>query len=286
MKWSVVCTPKEEGGLGVRDVRVVNWSLLAKWKWRLIQDGHALWKDVLVEKYGNSCVGLVVSDEYMWPANVSRWWGDLVRLDVSNWFNSKLTREVRNGVNTSFWDVAWRGEISFWEKYPRLFSLSTQKEAMVGDVGAINSMDTNWTFLWRRPLFVWENELLSELLEDLESFRGSIEDGIWWWRLEGNGVFSVKSMYKKLELLLAETTVSVEHRRVFTHIWKSPAPSKLVVFSWKLFHDRIPTKVNLRHRQVLPLDDSVNCVLCEGNPESASYFSFNAPLLRRGGMGC
>lgn len=73
------------------------------------------------------------------------------------------------------------------------------------------------------PLFVWENELLTELLEDLESFRGSVEDDICWWRMEGKGVFMVKSMYKKLEvLMLAETTVSV-------------------AFSWKLFHDRIRT---------------------------------------------
>jgi len=32
VRWSLVCKPKEEGGLGVRDVRVVYWSLLAKWR--------------------------------------------------------------------------------------------------------------------------------------------------------------------------------------------------------------------------------------------------------------
>lgn len=42
VRWSLVCKPKEEGSLGVRDVRAVNLSLLAKWKWRLIQDRNAL----------------------------------------------------------------------------------------------------------------------------------------------------------------------------------------------------------------------------------------------------
>lgn len=37
----------------------------------------------------------------------------VVVIYVANWFNSELTRKVRNGVNTSFWDVAWRVDISF-----------------------------------------------------------------------------------------------------------------------------------------------------------------------------
>lgn len=60
-----MCKPKEEGGLGVRDVRVVNLSLLAKWRWRLIYDGNALWKEVLIAKYGSAIVGVVVGEEYV-----------------------------------------------------------------------------------------------------------------------------------------------------------------------------------------------------------------------------
>lgn len=32
VKWSKVCQPKEKGGLGIRDIRLVNLSLLAKWR--------------------------------------------------------------------------------------------------------------------------------------------------------------------------------------------------------------------------------------------------------------
>ena len=32
IKWKSVCQPKSYGGLGVRDVRVDNLSLLAKWR--------------------------------------------------------------------------------------------------------------------------------------------------------------------------------------------------------------------------------------------------------------
>lgn len=54
-----MCQPKEKGGLDVGDIRVVNVSLLAKWRWRLLNEDHALWKEVLVEKYGNH-IGNVV----------------------------------------------------------------------------------------------------------------------------------------------------------------------------------------------------------------------------------
>lgn len=150
---SLVCKPKEEGGLGVRDVRVVNLSLLAKWKWRLIQERNAPWKEVLVERYGIPSVGVLEGEGYRWPVYVSRWWRDLVTLDDSNWFNSEHSRKVGNGANTSFWDVTWRGNWVFRNKYPRLFSLSNQK-AKIGDLGTFETRECNWLFSWRRPLFV------------------------------------------------------------------------------------------------------------------------------------
>lgn len=130
----------------------------------------------------------------------------------------------------------------------------------------------NWVFTWRRPLFVWENELVQEVMEDLEGFRGCQGEDTWRWRLDSDGRFTVKSMYVKLEgLLLEEGSTTLEQRKVFSRIWKSVAPSKVVAFSWKLLHNRIPTKVNLSHWQVLSLEISLNCVMCEGELETANH---------------
>jgi hypothetical protein len=57
IKWETVCLPKKKGGLGVRDVRVVNISLLSKWRWRLLDDKYAVWKEVIKSKYGVNAVG-------------------------------------------------------------------------------------------------------------------------------------------------------------------------------------------------------------------------------------
>lgn len=57
----------------MRDIKLANISLLAKWKWRLIEDQPSLWKDVIHDKYGTN-VGyrsMVVGE--VWPRYVSRW---------------------------------------------------------------------------------------------------------------------------------------------------------------------------------------------------------------------
>ncbi|RHN44588.1 hypothetical protein MtrunA17_Chr7g0221041 [Medicago truncatula] len=52
----------------------------------------------------------------------------------ANWFNSEATRKVGNGNSSNFWEVAWRGEIPFRVKYPRLFALSNQKYTSSGPI--------------------------------------------------------------------------------------------------------------------------------------------------------
>lgn len=105
VSWKEVCQPKHKGGLGMRDVRVINLSLLAKWRWRLIQDGAELWRKVLREKYGGSIGDVVESGDRYMPSFTSLWWKDLMKLDAGdnlNWFNSEVSRRVGNGDNTSF----------------------------------------------------------------------------------------------------------------------------------------------------------------------------------------
>lgn len=62
--------------------------------------------------------------------------------------------------------------------------------------GAIAS-GVEWTFDWRWRLFVWEEQLLNDLREDLVGVRLGVEEDGWRWRLEDEGCFSVKSAYEK-----------------------------------------------------------------------------------------
>jgi len=111
-----------------------------------------------------------VEEGYVWSGYVSRWWRELIRLDVPNWFNSETTRKVGNDANTKFWEKHCRGDLAFRVKYPQLFSLSNQKDAKVEDLSDGVMSEGGWCFSWRCHLFVWENEMLLALMEELEGF--------------------------------------------------------------------------------------------------------------------
>jgi hypothetical protein len=132
IKWRVVCQGKNNGGLGVRDIKAVNLSLLMKWRWRLLDyNDVGLWKEVLVAKYGSQITRnaswILASNSYL----SFLWWKDLCDLEgcveSKNWVVESVSRCLGNGRNTRFWMDKWVGDSLLCESFPRLFSISTQK---------------------------------------------------------------------------------------------------------------------------------------------------------------
>jgi hypothetical protein len=50
VKWSVITKPKKKGGLGVKDLRKMNISLLCKWWWKF-EKREGMWQDIVRKKY-------------------------------------------------------------------------------------------------------------------------------------------------------------------------------------------------------------------------------------------
>jgi hypothetical protein len=70
---------------------------------------------------------------------------------------------VGKGLHTSFWRDTWVGDAPLQDRFPRLFSISLQKEASVAEVSCSNSGLERW----RRSFFEWEKALLIELMESI-----------------------------------------------------------------------------------------------------------------------
>ncbi|RVW54505.1 Magnesium/proton exchanger 1 [Vitis vinifera] len=52
VRWNLVCLEKRKGGLGVRNLSLMNNALLCKWNWRFANEREALWRSVISLKYG------------------------------------------------------------------------------------------------------------------------------------------------------------------------------------------------------------------------------------------
>ncbi|MCH90522.1 F-box family protein [Trifolium medium] len=86
------------------------------------------------------------------------------------------------------------------------------------------------------------------------------------------GCFSVKSAYDALlREIVPGPLLSPRKSKIFSSIWDSPAPSKVIAFSWQLLHDRVPTKDNLLLRGVIHDNSEGKCVWCDVSPESSRH---------------
>jgi hypothetical protein len=123
--------------------------------------------------------------------------------------------------------------------------------------------------------------LIDSFFESIGHLNGGSEDDRWCWRPEG-GSFSVNSTYLFLECLhSADYGLTDSQEGVFHNIWKSPAPSKVVAFSWKLLLNRIPSRANLALRNVLGPDSSTTCVLCGCQVETSLHLFLHCSVAAR-----
>ena len=51
VNWDVVCSPKNCGGIGIRDPARMNLALGAKILWRIVSCEKGWWKEILWKKY-------------------------------------------------------------------------------------------------------------------------------------------------------------------------------------------------------------------------------------------
>jgi hypothetical protein len=272
VSWSEICKSKKEGGLGLKDLRLMNCSLLSKWRWKLLLDGEEMWKKVIVAKYGRVATGKAVLELEDFGGGASAWWRDVCRVDMgTNWFSQAANKKVGNGNSTKFWKDVWFGDQSFEIKFPRLFGISLHKDILVSEAGRWENGTWVWELEWRRHFFVWEEELFHDLLAVLNNVIITEANDRWIWMPGSDGEHTVRSTYLFLDNLINNRVPrSGVHLFAFKFIWKSGVPSKVSALSCQLLLDKLPTRGNLNRRNILNLDES-RCVFCGLDVELACH---------------
>ena len=97
-KWSALNRPKEAGGLGFLDVRVMNICLLAKWIEKLEKGDSSMCCELLRRKY----LGMR-SIFQIKRVSGSQFWRGL--LDIRKWFDFGRVMKVKSGTQTDFWNT-------------------------------------------------------------------------------------------------------------------------------------------------------------------------------------
>jgi hypothetical protein len=117
VKWEIVCMPQDQGGLGVADLRVMNFCLLCKWLWKL-ETTDGLWQQMIRAKYLKN---KPLSQRVSKPSDSHFWQGVL---KTAGTFTRCSRRLVGNGLRTLFWEDLQIGDKPLREWFPRLYYLT------------------------------------------------------------------------------------------------------------------------------------------------------------------
>jgi hypothetical protein len=119
-KWSILCQPKDQGGLGIRNLDIQNIALLSKWLYKLLTtDGT--WQQLIRNKY----LGSKPLSQAFWKAADSHFWAGLMK--VKSDFLRFGTFTIKNGTQIRFWEDQWLGTSPLREQYPCLYHIVRHK---------------------------------------------------------------------------------------------------------------------------------------------------------------
>lgn len=110
-----MCLPKEYGGLGLLETRIMNEALLGKWGWRLlIANKEDQCVKLLRRKYLRKRSFLQCSSK-----DGSQFWKGVVQTkDILKW---GVQAKVNNGQQVIFWEDIWVGCIPLKLEFPTLY---------------------------------------------------------------------------------------------------------------------------------------------------------------------
>ena len=121
--WEQTCLPKELGGLGIKNLQILNQCLLLKHLHRLHHPGESAWA-----KWVSSRIDIASLESNCAGAH----WKNLQ--DLLPIYRAITTTIVGNGIRTSFWFDHWLPVGQLSEALPSLFSHTNDQNASVAKV--------------------------------------------------------------------------------------------------------------------------------------------------------
>nr|GEV67982.1 RNA-directed DNA polymerase, eukaryota, reverse transcriptase zinc-binding domain protein [Tanacetum cinerariifolium] len=226
------------GGLGIGSLFSLNHALIQKWRWRFINNPHALWSRLIVAIHGSnkdtSSFFSHVKSKGVWSIIV----GSINIMHEKGFIpHSSIQRRVNNGASTKFWHDTWAGISSFKHQFPRLFRLAMNRDCLVRDC-----WNNGWRFEWTRNVSSGSNaSQLASLHNTLYAISLNDSEDVWVWSI-GTPFFTVKSARCQIDNGFLPDG-GLETR------WNRFLPKKINIFIWRTLRDRLPSRWNLSRKE-------------------------------------
>ncbi|GKD29693.1 RNA-directed DNA polymerase, eukaryota, partial [Tanacetum coccineum] len=182
-----------------------------------------------------------------------------------------LTSKQKGGLSLSSLFAINRALMFKW-----LWRFKTQSPSLWSRVikaiyGVHGALDTFFRISWSSPWLDILCEVSSLKSKGIDLCALIRKKDRWFWSLEGSSEFLVKS-----------TRILIND--FFHHIgdvltrWVKLVPIKINIFAWRVFLDKLPTRLNLSLRGVD--SPSILCPICNVATESSFHLFFTCPLAR------
>lgn len=159
VKWALIELPKNLGGLSVGNIMYKNFVILFKWWWRVSVCDNTLWKRILMSVHNFK--GQKASSDNFRNAKEGLWAqltnDEVETVKIRSIVEEGMVLKVGSGHSIIFWHDKWCDVGPLKEVFPRLFSISTQKNFYINHMGYWRDGSWNWSLWWRRVLY--EREL-------------------------------------------------------------------------------------------------------------------------------
>jgi hypothetical protein len=119
-------------------------------------------------------------------------------------FSSSTRFLVEDGSRISFWQVKWCRDVALKVAFPVLYGLACAKDASIATNLEILGGSNQWNVSFARVVHDWEVDVFASFFQVLHSasMRKGCVDQLRWVPAK-RGLFTVKSFYSSLRLLLS-----------------------------------------------------------------------------------
>eukprot|EP00253_Pinus_taeda_P023386 PITA_23386 len=259
VKWTEVCQPKSNGGLGLRDPLQSNCTMGARIWWNWLVKPHIPWAKLWQAKYA--------------PGSH---WDELIKISPSIsgsmiWNAAKIHSAFIQ--ENSFWEIHSGNSVRFWEdswqQLPKLASIfhkplwqNYMQHTNLINVSQFWQQQALQDFQQWKPASSWQTDWHGETFTEIEQelshrkIKHSNQQDKLRWGYTTKGTFTTKEAY-----ILRYAHGLTDKDQLWNHIWQSRLWPKVSTFLWLLSKKHILTWDNLQRRGFIGPSRCPNCTL-------------------------